>query len=252
LRSPEISSYRPGGLRDLDHLLACLARCGRDRDQHFVRWVVAQDVRQIVGRAEHANAVDTDVLLAGVVVDQADRRVAGRGRLEHLTDHELCRVTSPDHDHFLATSHERRCAGPLDEAARDQATAGDEREQDQPVEYRNRSRQREPVDRMGEVDGEIGDDARRRDAARRAPHVAGRDVTPPAVVEAECDEDRELDRDDDEDRVDHQAVVRARHALVEAQPERKPPGNRDQRGIREQLPESMSVDRYHEATGADA
>ncbi len=80
-------------------------------------------------------------------------------------------------------------------------------------------------------------------------------VTPraaPAVVEAECDEDRELDRDDDEDGVDHQAVVGAGHALVEAQPEREPPGDRDQRAVREQLPEPMSVDRNHEATGADA
>jgi hypothetical protein len=105
---------------------------------------------------------------------------------------------------------------------------------------------------MSEVDGEVGDDARGRDAARRTPHVASGDVTPPPVVEAERDEDRELDRDDDEDRVDHQTVVRIRHALVEAQPEREPPGDRDQRRVREQLPESMSVDGNHEATGADA
>ena len=87
----------------------------------------------------------------------------------------------------------------------------------------------------------------RRDAARGAPHVAGGDVAPPAVVEAERDEDRELDRDDDEDRVDHQPVVRLRHALVETQPERQPPGDGDQHGVREQLPEPMPVDGNHEA-----
>ena len=108
------------------------------------------------------------------------------------------------------------------------------------------------MDRVCEVDGEVGDDARGRHATGSTPHVAGGNVTPPTVVEAERDEDRELDRDDDEDRVDHQPVVRARYALVEPQPERKPPGNRDQRGVREQLPEPMPVDGNHEATGADA
>ena len=161
-------------------------------------------------------------------------------------------VARSDDDHFLAASDERSGAGPLDQAAREQPGAGDECEQNQPVEHRDRSREREAVDRVGEVDGEVGDDARGGDAARRTPHVAGGDVAPPPVIEAECDEDRELDRDDDEDRVDHQAVVGAGHALVEAQPERKPPGNRDQRGVREQLPEPVSVDGNHEATGADA
>jgi len=179
-------------------------------------------VGEIVGRAEHADAVQADVLLAWVVVDEADRRVAAGGSLEHLADNELRGVARPHHDHFLPARNERCSARPLDQAAGDQAGSGDECEQDQPVEHRDRSRQREPVDRVREVHDEVGDDARRGDAARRAPHVASRDVTPPAVVEAERDEDRELDRDHDQDRVDQQAVVRARHALVEAQPEREP------------------------------
>ena len=239
-------------LGDLDHLLACLARSGRDRDQHLVRWVVPQDVRQVVCRAEHADAVQTDVLLARGVVDEADRRIAARGRLEHLADHELRRITRSNDDHLLAARHERRCAGPFDQAARKQPRARDQREQDQPVEHRNRAREWKAVDRVGEVNGEVGDDARSGDAPRRAPHVAGGNVTPPTIVEAERDEDRELDRDDDEDRVDHQAVIRARDALVEPQPERKPPGKRNERGVREQLPEPMPVDGNHEATGTDA
>ena len=38
----------------------------------------ARMLRQLVGRAEHADAVDAQVLLARVVVDEADRRVAER------------------------------------------------------------------------------------------------------------------------------------------------------------------------------
>src|SRR5207253_10959058 len=49
-----------GGLRYLDDLLAGLARRGRNRDQDLVRRVVAQDVRQILGRAEHADSVEAD------------------------------------------------------------------------------------------------------------------------------------------------------------------------------------------------
>ena len=51
---------------------------GRDRDQHLVRAVVAQEARQLVRRPEHADAVDAQVLLARVVVDEADRRGAER------------------------------------------------------------------------------------------------------------------------------------------------------------------------------
>src|ERR671924_2206779 len=102
---------------------------------------------------------------------------------------------------------------------------------------------------MREVDDEVGEHTRNRDAAGGTPHVTGRDVAPPAVVEAEQDEDDELDRDDYEDRVDHQAVVRGGHALVEAEPEREPPRERDQDAVGEQLPDAVAVDRGHETTG---
>ena len=62
--------------RDVDDPLARFARRGRDRDQELVRTAVVEDVRQLVGRPEHADAVQAQVLLARVVVDQADRRVA--------------------------------------------------------------------------------------------------------------------------------------------------------------------------------
>jgi hypothetical protein len=209
-------------------------------------------VRQIVRRPEHADPVQADVLLARVVVDQPDRRVAEPRRLQHLANHELGRVTRADDDHFLAARDQRGRAGPFDQAPRDQSRARHEREQDQPVEHGDRARQREAADGMCEVDDEVGENARDGDAARRAPHVPRRDVAPPAVVEAERDEHRELDRDDDEDRVDHEPVVRPRHALVEAQPEREPPGERDQRRVGQKLPETMPVHGNHDATGAAA
>ena len=65
-----------GIARSLDDLLAHLAGGGRDCDQQLVGLVVPQDVRQLLGRAENADAVDAEILLATVVVDDADRREA--------------------------------------------------------------------------------------------------------------------------------------------------------------------------------
>ncbi len=111
--------------RDLDDMLALLARGGRDRDQELVRPVVAQDVRELVRRPEHADAVDAEVLLARVVVDDPDRRVAELARALHLLDHELTRVAGADDDHFLAAGDQsrrataaRRCSVPGDASRR--------------------------------------------------------------------------------------------------------------------------------------
>jgi hypothetical protein len=196
--------------------------------------------------------VQPEVLLARVVVDQPDRRVAERRRLQHLADDQLRRIACPDDDHFLAACDERRRTRALDQAARDQARARDEREQEQPVEHRDRPRQREALDRVREIDDEVRDDARDGHATCSAPHVARRHVPPPPVVEAEDDEDGELDRDDDGERVDEEPVVRARHTVVEAEPEREPPRECDQRRVGEQLPEAVPVDRHQDATGAAA
>ena len=51
-----------------------------------------------------------------------------------------------------------------------------------------------------EVEDEVDEQRRDGDAARDAPHVPRGDVAPPAVVEAEGDEDDELDADDERDR----------------------------------------------------
>ena len=90
-------------------------------------------------------------------------------------------------------------------------------------------------------DEERGDD-RRGDAAQHAPHVLRRDVAPPAVVEAEGDEDREHDRDDEQDDVPFQVAVVVAGTRVEAHVPGRDPRERDQRGIDGDLPESMAVD----------
>ena len=105
---------------------------------------------------------------------------------------------------------------------------------------------------MFEQDDQVGDGTRDGDPASRPPHVARRDVAPPAVIETEHDEHRQLHDDDDRDRVDHQPVVRSRNAVVEAQPEGEPPGECDQRRIGEDVPDPVSVDRNHRAATAEA
>src|SRR5207249_5378288 len=81
-------------------------------------------------------------------------------------------------------------------------------------------------------------------ATRGDPHVVRRDVAPPAVVEAEEHERRELDRDHERDDLPvEQVPVEDRCRLVEAQEERQPPGGDDQDGIEENLPRPVSVHR---------
>jgi hypothetical protein len=140
--------------RTLDDLLAHVAGGGRNRDQELVGPVVAEDVRQLLGRPEHADAVEPEVLLARIVVDHADRRVPERTRLLHLADDELARVARADDDHFLAARGEARCTGSLEDRARKQARARDETQQEQPVEDRDPAWQPSGVRRREEVDDE--------------------------------------------------------------------------------------------------
>ena len=79
---------------------------------------------------------------------------------------------------------------------------------------------------LEEGEDDEGGERGERHAAERRPHVTGRDVPPPAVVEAREREHRELDRDDDEDDLPVEvAVVVHRPALVEAEQ----PGERSRR-----------------------
>ena len=118
----------------------------------------------------------------------------------------------------------------------------------QRVDERDAAGQPEPFDGVEEVDGRDRQHRRDDDADQRAPHVARRDVAPPALVEAERDEDGELDRDDEEDRLAQHRLVVRRHLEVEAQLEREPPGCRDHRGVRCDLPQPVPRDRHYTLT----
>ena len=157
---------------DVDDALAHLARRGRDRDQHLVRAVLAEDPRQLLGRAEHAHVVQAQVLLARVVVDQADRRVAERRALQHLLDDQLRGVAGADDDHLLAARDEAAAGRPLHHRAREHARAGDEREQEQPVHHRDRARQPHLRDGVGEVDDDRLETRQATVTPRAAPHMS--------------------------------------------------------------------------------
>ena len=186
--------------------------------------------------------------LLRVVVDEPDRRVAELRCAEHLT-HDLPRgVAGTDDDHLLAAHDEPPRRGPLGDCAREEPRAGDEREQEQEVERGDAAREREAAHRVHEGHRQVGDEAADRDAARGAPHVAGRDVAPPAAVEAGEYEDDERDRDDDEDRAVEEPVVGRRGAVVPAELEGEPPRDRDQHRVGRELPQPVAGDRDHEAT----
>ena len=148
------------GARDVDDLAAQLARRGRHRDQHLVRAVLAQDPHQLVGRAEHADAVDLDLLLLRVVVDEADRRVRERAVALDLADEQLPGVAGAHDQHLFAVRDEARLR-PLEQRAREQARAGDEREQEQEVDRRDAVRQPRGVLGRERVEHEVGDAASR-------------------------------------------------------------------------------------------
>ena len=57
---------------------------------------------ELVGRAEHTDAVDAEVALARVVVDEADRRVGQPPVALHLADEQLPGVARTDDEHLLA------------------------------------------------------------------------------------------------------------------------------------------------------
>src|SRR5205085_11993877 len=84
-------------------------------------------------------------------------------------------------------------------------------------------------------------------APRRSPRGPGGHVAPPAVVEAEEDEDHELGPEDDQDRALEERGVERWHAVVEAELEGEPPRGGHQACIRGQLPDPVPVDGDHYA-----
>ena len=87
----------------VDDPLADLARAGRDGDDDLVGPVVAPGGAggpSVV--PEHADPVEAHVLLAGLVVDEPDRRVAELRALQHLADDHLAGVARADDQRRLA------------------------------------------------------------------------------------------------------------------------------------------------------
>ena len=191
-----------------------------------------------------------DVLLPGIVVDEPDRRVAERRRPQHLLDDQLRRVAGSDDERLLAARDDPPGQRPLDQRSGEHAHTGDEGEAEQQIDEPDAARNADAMDREDRED-EVHRERAETDAAERAPHVPRRDVAPPAVVEAGEDEDRELDRDDQQhDRGVEVAVVVAGARLVEAKVPRQPPGQRDDRGVDGHVPEPVPVERG--ASGRDA
>ena len=105
----------------------------------------------------------------------------------------------------------------------------------------------EPLHRVDEVHGEPRHDRGRDDAAQDRPHVPQRDVAPPVAVEAEEDEDAELDGDDEIDRLLEEPLVPHGDAGIEAQPEGEVPGDSDQACVDRELPQLAPRRKPHAA-----
>ena len=87
------------------------------------------------------------------------------------------------------------------------------------------------------------------DAAERSPHVPRRDVAPPAVVEAEEDEDGELDPDDEQQDRPVEVASRRRPGRVWSKRScnARYQACGDERRVGRELPEPMPVERTHHA-----
>ena len=173
-----------------------LARGGRDRDQHLVGPLLAQD------RAAGRRSCRARGRRAGAGSACAGRRRRGRSACSRATagaasrGRSAGRVAGADDDRPPCRGRRRRARRGRSISVRaSSARAGDEREQEQEVDERDRARQARRAGR-GTRSRRRGSaiDAGDGHAARRAPHVPRGHVAPPAVVEAEGDEDDELDR----------------------------------------------------------
>ncbi len=237
---------------DRDDALARLSSGGRDGDEQLVGLAVAEDVLELVTRPEHADPVQPQVLLSRIVVDEADRCVAEGRSPEHLAQDLLGCIPCADDDDLLAPGHDPPGGRALDDRAREKARAQHERQQEQQLDEPDSARDLERVEIAPEQreDHEDRDD-RYGDTADRAPHVAGRDVPPPAVVEAEGDEDRNRDPDDERhDLPVEVALVAKRRLPVEADVPGEDPRGSHEPGVDADLPQPMPVQGRSHATRA--
>ena len=128
LKSPAISSWTPGkvftGTPASRHALTIRWRTSPSPDGMAMMTSsgrLSARSRAAPRRAQHTDPVEPHVLLAGVVVDEPDRRVAELPALEHLADDELARVAGADDQRLLAARDEAAPPGPLSASAREPA-----------------------------------------------------------------------------------------------------------------------------------
>jgi hypothetical protein len=79
--------------------------------------MLAQKVSQIGARAEHADAVNPHVLLARVIIYEANWRRAQPGISLQLSRDQLTGVSGADDDHLATAREEPAAAGALDQRA---------------------------------------------------------------------------------------------------------------------------------------
>src|SRR5919106_1639186 len=228
-----------------------LAAGGGYGDDDLVRLVVAQEVREIAGRPEHADAVKAHVPLALVVVHEPHRRVAEAGALLHLLDDELAGVARADDERFLPASDDPAPARALDDRAGEHARSHDEGQEDEPVEDDDRARDAQALDGVEQIDDDLCQEGCHGDGAGDGPHVPDGEVPPPVVVEPEEDEHADLDRDHDHDGLLEEALVTGGDPVVEAKSERQVPGGPDQRRVHRDLPDPVPVQGPHVALLTD-
>jgi hypothetical protein len=152
----EDGRHRPHGHAALaaggDHPGAHGARRRRDRDQHLVGLDVLEHPAELLGRAEHLEAVDPRAALARVVVDEADGPVPERRVAQDLLEQHPAAVPRADDEH-------RARAGlgpvapqrPVVDGLHGEADAAQQAEEEQPEEH---------DDARGGVDGDEAPAAR--------------------------------------------------------------------------------------------
>ena len=101
------------------------SRASPEADGIAIRSSSGRRSRRSSGRSAvvpmHADPVQAKVLLARVVVDEADRRVAERRVSEHLAQDQLGGVSGADDEDLLAARDDRPGGRPLDDRPREEA-----------------------------------------------------------------------------------------------------------------------------------
>ncbi len=217
---------------DVDDALADARLRARHGDHDLVRRRALEDLVEVGRLPLHAHALEPHALLAGVVVEQAGRRVAQRALLQHLAHHQLPGLAGADHQHLAPGRQQEAGARPLEDGAGQRARRDQREQREDEVERDDAARQ--GVDVGEQLQREHHQHARRDAGAHDVEQVAQRDVAPPARVQAEGDEDDDLDQDDAP-----QALVtdllRPDRQLLEAEEEGRVPGERDQPRVDEDV-----------------